>query len=57
MDKKKFTCANFQPNPSCQFTSEGPEDEVVEIAADHLIELHEYEDTPKLREDIRASLE
>jgi predicted small metal-binding protein len=56
METKKFICKNFQPNPSCDYEIEGPEDEVVENAANHLIFNHHYEDTPKLRDDIRASL-
>ena len=53
---KIFTCSNFQPNPSCEFTTQGEENEVIEIAADHVVAEHGFMDSPKLREDIKISL-
>ena len=52
---KKFVCQNFVTVP-CAYVNTGNEDEVVNQATDHVVKEHGYEDTPQLREDIRASL-
>jgi predicted small metal-binding protein len=56
--EKKFICANFIPqsdNP-CGFEVQGEEDFVIQAAVDHVVEEHEWIDSPQLREDIKNSL-
>ena len=53
---KLFVCNNFQSLEICSYTYEGVNDDVVSTATDHVVQLHNMEDTPQLREDIEKSL-
>lgn len=53
---KLFVCNNFQSLEICSYTYEGVNDDVVNTATDHVVQLHNMEDTPQLREDIEKSL-
>jgi len=53
---KLFKCSVFNPDVSCEYSVSGEESTVIEDAASHEIQEHNYEDTPELREDIRKSL-
>jgi hypothetical protein len=53
---KLFKCSVFNPDASCDYSVSGDENTIVEEAAIHEINEHNYEDTPQLREDIRNSL-
>lgn len=53
---KLFKCSVFNPNAACDYSISGDEDKIVEDAARHEMDEHNYEDTPQLREDIRSSL-
>lgn len=55
--EKKFICANFIPDGSDDgFVVQGEEDYVIQAATDHVVEEHEWIDSPQLREDIKNSL-
>jgi len=53
---KLFKCSVFNPDVSCEFSVSGDENTIVEEAAVHEIDEHNYEDTPQLRIDIRNAL-
>jgi hypothetical protein len=50
-------CRRFESESNCSLTIIGEEDEVVEAAAQHAVSVHQHEDTPALREDVRGMLE
>ena len=56
--EKKFICANFIPQPDnvCDYVVQGEEDYTIQAAVDHVVEEHEWIDSPQLREDIKNSL-
>ena len=56
MGIKKFICMEFQPR-YCPFKLESYKEEVIETAAEHLIDVHEYDDTLMLRDEIRSMLQ
>jgi predicted small metal-binding protein len=41
---------------NCSLAISGTEEEVVKVASRHAVEEHGHEDTPELREQIRATL-
>jgi len=56
MARKVVDCRD-QPNEvGCTLTIAGEEEEVVRAAVEHASSVHGEEDTPELREQIRASL-
>ena len=50
-------CRRFPSESNCSLTIIGEEEEVVRAAAEHSASVHEHEDTPELREQIRGMLE
>jgi hypothetical protein len=57
MARKMADCRRFESDSNCSLTIIGDEDEVVQAAAQHAVSVHQHEDTPELREDIRGMLE
>ena len=57
MARKMADCRRFESDSNCSLTIIGEEDEVVQAAAQHAVSVHQHEDTPELREDIRGMLE
>jgi hypothetical protein len=50
-------CRRFESDSNCSLTIIGEEDEVVRAATQHAAATHGHEDTPELREQVRAMLE
>jgi hypothetical protein len=57
MTRVMADCRRWPSDSNCSLTIIGEEDEVVVAAAEHAASVHEHEDTPELREQIRAMLE
>jgi hypothetical protein len=57
MARKIADCRRFESDSNCSLTIIGEEDEVVAIAAQHAADTHGHQDTPELREQLRAMLE
>lgn len=57
MARKMADCRRFPSDSNCSLTIIGDEEEVVRAAAEHAASVHEHEDTPELREQIRSMLE
>jgi hypothetical protein len=57
MARKIADCRRFESENNCTLTIIGEEDEVVASAAAHAVAAHGHEDTPELREQVRAILE
>lgn len=54
--RKTADCRLFPSESRCSLTITGTEDEVVRAAAEHAASVHGHEDTPQLREELRAML-
>jgi hypothetical protein len=54
MSRKMFDCREWPGE--CTLAISGDEDEVVEAQLLHVIQAHRQEESPQLREQIRASL-
>lgn len=54
--RKIMDCRKMPSESNCSITIAGTEAEVVPLAAHHAITIHEHEDTPELREEIRSAL-
>jgi hypothetical protein len=50
-------CRRWPSESNCSLTIIGEEDEVVRAAAEHAVSVHQHEDTPELREQLRTMLE
>ena len=57
MARKMADCRRFPSVSNCSLTIIGEEEEVVRAAAEHAISVHEHEDTPELRDQVRGMLE
>jgi hypothetical protein len=57
MARMMADCRRFPSDSNCSLTIIGEEDEVLEAAAQHAVSVHQHDDTPELREDIRGMLE
>ena len=57
MARKMADCRRFESENNCSLTIIGEEEEVVANAAAHAVAAHGHEDTPELREQVRAILE
>ena len=57
MARKIADCRRFPSESNCSLTIIGEEDEVVRAAAEHAASVHDHEDTPELRQQIREFLE
>ena len=49
-------CREMPSETNCDLVMAGSEDHLVEAAAMHAITAHKHEDTPELRDEIRASM-
>jgi predicted small metal-binding protein len=56
MARKIVDCREMPSESGCTLTISGEEDEVVRAASEHAISVHGHEDTPELRDGIRASM-
>jgi predicted small metal-binding protein len=57
MSRKVVDCRSMPSESGCTLTIAGEEDEVVRAASEHAVSVHGHEDTPALREEIRAHLQ
>ena len=57
MGRKMADCRRFASDTNCSLTIIGEEEEVVATAAQHAATVHGHEDTPEMREQLRAMLE
>ena len=57
MARKMIDCRKVPSEIGCTLTIAGSEDEVLDAAAAHAVAKHGHEDTPELREMLRAALE
>jgi predicted small metal-binding protein len=57
MSRKVADCRSMPSESGCTLTISGEEDEVVRAASEHAASVHGHEDTPQLREEIRAQLQ
>jgi hypothetical protein len=57
MARKVVDCRRMPSESNCTLTIIGEADEVVETAAQHAVAVHQHDDTPELREQIRSNLE
>jgi Protein of unknown function (DUF1059) len=57
MARKMADCRRFESDSQCSLTIIGEEDEVVDAAMAHAVASHGHQDTPEMREQLRASLE
>jgi predicted small metal-binding protein len=56
MDRKYVDCREMPSETNCSLYISGTEDEVVRAAAEHAASVHQHEDTPEFREEIRSAL-
>jgi hypothetical protein len=57
MARMMADCRRFPSESNCSLTIIGEEDEVIRAAAEHAVSVHDHEDTPELRDQIRGLLE
>jgi plasmid stability protein len=57
MARKIADCRRFESDTNCSLTIIGEEDEVIAVAAQHAATQHGHQDSPELREQLRAMLE
>lgn len=57
MGRKIADCRKYPNEMNCTLTISGEEEEVVRAATEHAVSVHGHEDTPELREQVRAMLE
>ena len=57
MGRVMADCRRFESESNCSLTIIGDEEEVVRAAAEHAVSVHQHEDTPQLREDVKGMLE
>jgi len=57
MVRKMVDCRKVPSEINCSLTIAGTEDEVLDAAVAHAVARHGHEDTPDLREGIRAAME
>jgi Protein of unknown function (DUF1059) len=56
MARKYLDCRETPSEINCDLAMSGSEEHLVEAAAIHAITAHRHEDTPELREEMRAAL-
>jgi hypothetical protein len=57
MARKMADCRRWPSDSNCSLTIIGEEEEVIRAAAEHAVSVHDHEDTPDLRAQIREFLE
>lgn len=55
--RKVADCRRFPSEKGCSLTIAGTEEEVLSVAVRHAVEEHGHDDSPELRQQIRAMLE
>jgi predicted small metal-binding protein len=56
MTRKVADCREYPSVNNCTLTITGEEDEVVRAAVEHAVSVHQHEDTPELRSQLRSLL-
>jgi predicted small metal-binding protein len=56
MSRKMVDCRTMPSEINCTLTIAGEEEEVLDAAVMHAVDKHGHENTPELREQIRAGL-
>lgn len=56
MARKVADCREMPSESGCTLTIAGEEEEVVRAASEHAVSVHGHQDSPELREGIRAGL-
>jgi predicted small metal-binding protein len=54
--RKVADCRDFPSESNCTLAISGEEEEVVRAASEHAASVHDHENTPELREQIRTLL-
>ena len=57
MARKMIDCRSVPNEIGCTLTIAGQEEEVLDAATMHAVAKHGHEDTPELREELRAGLQ
>lgn len=57
MARKMADCRRFESENNCTLTIIGEEDEVIDAAVQHAVSAHGHEESPEMREQVRAMLE
>ena len=57
MARKMIDCRSVPNDIGCTLTIAGQDEEVLDAAVMHAVTTHGHEDTPELREELRASLQ
>jgi predicted small metal-binding protein len=58
MNRRYIDCRTFPSERNCTVEiSADTDDEILELAVPHAVHAHKHEDTPELREAIRASIQ
>jgi hypothetical protein len=57
MERKMVDCRSMPSESNCSLTIAGTADEVLDAAVAHAVARHGHEDTPELRDGIRASMQ
>jgi predicted small metal-binding protein len=57
MARKMIDCRGVPSEIGCTLTIAGQEEEVLDAAVAHAVAKHGHEDTPELREELRAALQ
>jgi hypothetical protein len=50
-------CRRFESDTNCSLTIIGEEEEVINAAAQHAVDVHGHQDSPEFREQLRGMLE
>jgi predicted small metal-binding protein len=56
MGRKYMDCRDMPSESNCDLAMAGSEEHLMEAAVTHAVTAHGHEDTPELREQIRAGL-
>jgi predicted small metal-binding protein len=56
MGRKYIDCREMPSESGCDIAMAGSEEHLVEAGAQHAITAHGHEDTPQLRDEIRAAM-
>jgi predicted small metal-binding protein len=54
--RKVADCRLFPSEKNCTLTIAGSEEEVMKVAVRHAVDEHGHDDTPELKEQVRATL-
>ena len=58
MGRKYIDCRNFPSDSKCTITiAADSADELVNVATQHAITVHQHQDSPELRQQIRSAIE